>query len=235
MEGLTVLIADSNAYMRRLTRMMLTNLGVKAIYEATDGVSALDAIATSSPDVMILDWGMPVLDGCEVMRIVRSPGKASEGQPADHHADRSRVAVAGDRGDPRSAPTRCWSSRSRRRRCSSACSASCSTRGRWCAPASSSSRCRAAASTSTNSSSRLERYAFSFSSASALPCASFSISVGEERDLVEELAALGVGRVGIIDREHDAVDTERLQRGDERRLGEDAAGRDPDLIGVSAA
>ena len=74
MEGLVVLIADSNAYTRRLTRMMLTNLGAKSIYEAVDGVAALDSIRAVNPDVMILDWEMPVLDGREVMRIVRSPG-----------------------------------------------------------------------------------------------------------------------------------------------------------------
>jgi CheY-like chemotaxis protein len=74
MEGLVVLIADSNAYTRRLTRMMLTNLGAKSIYEAVDGVAALDSIRAVNPDVMILDWDMPVLDGREVMRIVRSPG-----------------------------------------------------------------------------------------------------------------------------------------------------------------
>ncbi len=72
-ENLVVLIADSNPYMRRLTRTMLTNLGARSIYEASDGVSALDAIRNVSPDVMILNWDMPVLDGQEVMRIVRSP------------------------------------------------------------------------------------------------------------------------------------------------------------------
>jgi CheY-like chemotaxis protein len=74
MEGLVVLVADSNAYMRKLTRMMLVNIGAKAIYEAADGIAALDAIRTINPDVMILEWDMPVLDGREVMRIVRSPG-----------------------------------------------------------------------------------------------------------------------------------------------------------------
>jgi DNA-binding response OmpR family regulator len=34
----------------------------------------LEAIRTVNPDVMILDWEMPILDGREVMRIVRSPG-----------------------------------------------------------------------------------------------------------------------------------------------------------------
>jgi CheY-like chemotaxis protein len=73
-EGLVVLVADSNAYMRKLTRMMLVNIGVKSIYEAPDGVAALDSIRAINPDVMILDWDMPVLDGREIMRIVRSPG-----------------------------------------------------------------------------------------------------------------------------------------------------------------
>src|ERR1700712_4316638 len=74
MEGLVVLIADSNPYTRRLTRMMLTNLGIKSTYETSDGVAALDAIRNVNPDVMIVDWDMPVLNGREVMRIVRSPG-----------------------------------------------------------------------------------------------------------------------------------------------------------------
>jgi CheY-like chemotaxis protein len=73
-EGLVVLIVDSNPYTRRLTRMMLTNLGVKSIYESTDGIAALEAIRNLNPDVMIMDWDMPVLDGREVMRIVRTPG-----------------------------------------------------------------------------------------------------------------------------------------------------------------
>jgi two-component system chemotaxis response regulator CheY len=74
MERLVVLIADSNPYMRRLTRMMLTNLGIKSTYESADGVAALDAIRAVNPDVMIVDWDMPVLDGPEVMRIIRAPG-----------------------------------------------------------------------------------------------------------------------------------------------------------------
>jgi two-component system chemotaxis response regulator CheY len=74
MEALVVLLADSNAYTRRLTRTMLTNLGIKSIYESVDGIAALEAIRTINPDVMILEWDLPVLDGPEVMRVVRSPG-----------------------------------------------------------------------------------------------------------------------------------------------------------------
>jgi CheY-like chemotaxis protein len=53
---------------------MLMNIGAKSIYEADDGVAALDIIRTANPDVAILDWEMPVLNGPQVIRIVRSPG-----------------------------------------------------------------------------------------------------------------------------------------------------------------
>ena len=73
-QGLNILIGDSNAYMRRLTRTMLMNLGAKSVTEAGDGLAALEAIRIGDPDIVVLEWDMPVLNGMEVMRIVRSPG-----------------------------------------------------------------------------------------------------------------------------------------------------------------
>ena len=73
-QGLNILIVDHNAYMRRMTRTMLVNLGAKSVVEVADGLAALEAIRTWDPDIMLLDWDMPVLNGMEVMRIVRSPG-----------------------------------------------------------------------------------------------------------------------------------------------------------------
>jgi len=73
-QGLNILVVDNNLYMRRLTRMMLMNLGAKSVTEAADGLAALEAIRSGDPDVMVLDLDMPVLNGMEVMRIVRSPG-----------------------------------------------------------------------------------------------------------------------------------------------------------------
>ena len=74
LQGINILVVDDNAYMRRLTRTMLTNLGAKSVLEAPDGLAALEAIRTADPDVMLLDWDIPVFNGIEVLRIVRSPG-----------------------------------------------------------------------------------------------------------------------------------------------------------------
>jgi two-component system, chemotaxis family, chemotaxis protein CheY len=73
-QSLWVLVVDDNQYMRKMIRNLLVNCGIKDIYEAADGVAALDIIRTVAPDVVILDWEMPLLSGAELVRIVRSPG-----------------------------------------------------------------------------------------------------------------------------------------------------------------
>jgi len=73
-EDLVILVVDKNPQMRRLTRMMLMNIGAKSVYEAADGIAALHVVRHADPDVMLLDWDMPVLSGPQVMHIVRSPG-----------------------------------------------------------------------------------------------------------------------------------------------------------------
>ena len=73
-QSLCVLVVDDNQYMRKMIRNLLVNCGIKDIYEAADGIAALDSIRTMAPDVVILDWEMPMLSGPELVRIVRSPG-----------------------------------------------------------------------------------------------------------------------------------------------------------------
>jgi DNA-binding NarL/FixJ family response regulator len=54
---------------------MLTAIGVKTVFEADDGTSGLDAIRKHMPDLFIVDWEMPMIDGAQFIRMVRSPGE----------------------------------------------------------------------------------------------------------------------------------------------------------------
>src|SRR5437764_7267644 len=74
MQSLAVLVVDDNQYMRKIVRNLLVNLGVKNIHEAVDGIAGLESIRMFAPDLVILDWEMPLLNGAELVRIVRSPG-----------------------------------------------------------------------------------------------------------------------------------------------------------------
>lgn len=71
--SLGVLVVDDNQYMRKIVRNLLLNVGVREVFEAADGIAGLDAIRTVTPDVVFLDWEMPLLSGSEFVRIVRSP------------------------------------------------------------------------------------------------------------------------------------------------------------------
>lgn len=73
-QQLRVLLVEDNQFMRNLVRNMLGSIGVKKVYEASDGIAGLEMIRSVTPDVMVLDWEMPLLNGPELVRIVRSPG-----------------------------------------------------------------------------------------------------------------------------------------------------------------
>ncbi len=69
----TVLVVDDEHFMRKVVRTLLMSLGVRTIYEAADGPAGLEMIRNVSPDLVILDWEMPGLDGAGFVRMVRSP------------------------------------------------------------------------------------------------------------------------------------------------------------------
>ena len=65
-----VLIAEDNAVNRELLRELLELRGY-SVLEACDGQEALHMIEQAQPELLLLDIGMPVMDGFEVIRHVR--------------------------------------------------------------------------------------------------------------------------------------------------------------------
>jgi DNA-binding response OmpR family regulator len=65
-----LLVVDDDPHIRELAQVFLRNEGF-TVYEAVDGVSALDTLDTVSVDMVILDIMMPNLDGWELCRRLR--------------------------------------------------------------------------------------------------------------------------------------------------------------------
>lgn len=70
MEHPTILIVEDEAPLLTLLRYNLEKAGFK-VEEAVDGQDALLAIAESPPDLVILDWMLPLMSGIEVCRQIR--------------------------------------------------------------------------------------------------------------------------------------------------------------------
>ncbi|HEV2162444.1 MAG TPA: response regulator [Stellaceae bacterium] len=66
-----VLIADDEPPIRRFLRTSLVAQGFRVV-EAADGKSALDAAAQEKPDLVILDLGLPDMNGLDVIRALRA-------------------------------------------------------------------------------------------------------------------------------------------------------------------
>lgn len=67
---ITVLIAEDNAVNRELLRELLELRGYRVL-EACDGQEALHVIEQAQPELLLLDIGMPIMDGFAVIRRIR--------------------------------------------------------------------------------------------------------------------------------------------------------------------
>jgi two-component system chemotaxis response regulator CheY len=101
LSALRILIVDDNTNMRRILRTMLAGFGVTQIYEAEDGAAALEQIKLNDPDLIILDWLMPIIDGAELTRRIRHserPGCFVPIVAVTAHTQKRRVISARDTG-----------------------------------------------------------------------------------------------------------------------------------------
>ena len=69
----TCLIVDDSKVIRKVARHILEALDFE-VSEAEDGKVALDACAHARPDVILLDWNMPVMSGMDFLRALGNSG-----------------------------------------------------------------------------------------------------------------------------------------------------------------
>ena len=67
-----VLVVDDASAMRRIIRGLLKELGFKNIREAENGQTALEELKRKKSDFVVSDWNMPVMNGIDLLRAIRS-------------------------------------------------------------------------------------------------------------------------------------------------------------------
>ncbi len=71
------LVVDDSKVIRMVARRILEDLSFE-VSEAVDGKDALDACTNDMPDVILLDWKMPVMSGLEFLRVLRKTDGGGE-------------------------------------------------------------------------------------------------------------------------------------------------------------
>jgi two-component system response regulator NreC len=89
--GIRVLLADDHNIFRESLRSLLERHGMQVVAEAEDGRRALALAKQHSLDVVIMDIGMPVLNGIEATRQILSVSPTVKVIALSMHSDRHYV------------------------------------------------------------------------------------------------------------------------------------------------
>ena len=77
MPAKTILIVDDLMTLRQSVRVMLERRGY-SVEEASDGYEALQKIAESRPDLVLLDLMMPGMNGAEVLEHIKADARVQD-------------------------------------------------------------------------------------------------------------------------------------------------------------
>ena len=99
MDAVTVLIADDNGLFRSALEAILdTEEEIKVVARATDGEQAAHLAEQLGPAVVLMDLSMPVLDGFEATRRIRTSAPGTAVVVLTGSADEADVAMARESG-----------------------------------------------------------------------------------------------------------------------------------------
>jgi two-component system chemotaxis response regulator CheY len=102
LELLKMLLVDDNHHMRVLLTEILRAIGIRHVYEASDGAEALQMMRMQTIDIVMTDLAMQPLDGIDFVKLVRnSPDSPNPMVPVimiTGHSTLRRVAEARDVG-----------------------------------------------------------------------------------------------------------------------------------------
>lgn len=89
-----VMLVDDSRTMRNIQRNILSQLGFGQIEEACDGQDALSKVSAFKPDLLLVDWNMPNMDGITFVKTIRGKGMTTPVIMVTTESEKTRVVEA---------------------------------------------------------------------------------------------------------------------------------------------
>ena len=67
-----VLLADDESHVRLFIKTIISSMGCQVVGEATNGKEAVELFDQTTPDLVLLDINMPVMDGIAALKALRA-------------------------------------------------------------------------------------------------------------------------------------------------------------------
>jgi len=89
-----IMLVDDSKTMRNIQKSVLAQLGHTEIEEACDGQDALNKVGAFAPELLLVDWNMPVMDGLTFIKTFRQTDRTTPIIMVTTEAEKSRVIEA---------------------------------------------------------------------------------------------------------------------------------------------
>jgi len=89
-----IMLIDDSKTMRNIQKAVLAQIGFAEIEEACDGQDALSKVNAFKPDLILVDWNMPNMDGLTFVKAYRQLNKTTPLIMVTTEAEKSRVIDA---------------------------------------------------------------------------------------------------------------------------------------------
>ncbi len=89
-----IMLVDDSKTMRNIQKGILSQMGYTDIVEACDGQDALSKVFADKPQLILLDWNMPNLDGLGFLQAFRQKDKTTPVIMVTTEAEKHRVVDA---------------------------------------------------------------------------------------------------------------------------------------------
>jgi two-component system, chemotaxis family, chemotaxis protein CheY len=93
-QRMKIMLVEDSKTMRNIQRNVLASLGFDCIEEACDGQDALSKVDAFNPDLLLVDWDMPNMDGLTLVKTLRGRGKKTPIIMVATESEKSRVIEA---------------------------------------------------------------------------------------------------------------------------------------------